>query len=139
MKQQALLALGMAAATACGSSPARAGDSCWNHNGSIVRLEANGDLRRFVYEDPRPSLRAAGVEAGTMLFEGSTKGSRYYGKARVFSASCPGEPLDYFVSGPVNAARTQVTLSGKREVYVGCRPTGRFKVDRLVFTYQYQC
>jgi len=110
-------------------------DSYWDHNGSLMRLEADGDARRFVYESPRDVLVRAGVRPGTLLFNGVREGNRYYGTAFVFSRHCD-EPLEYYVEGEV-ASERRVVLAGRREIYAeGCRPTGRFEIDRLVFTYR---
>ena len=114
-------------------------DSCWNHNGSTMRLKASGNSRAFYYEDPKPSLFGAGVRRGTLLFNGTKNGNHYSGTARVFSRHCPGTPLEYYVEGPVRSDQLQVTVSGQREVYRNCQPTGRFKTDRLVFTHIGNC
>ena len=98
-------------------------DSFWLHNGSIMRLHAEGNMR------------GVGVERGTVLFEGERRGNRYIGQARVFSRGC-GE-LVYDVSGNV-VTEQRVVLTGRREQYTaGCQPSGRFVTDRLIFTYQY--
>ena len=120
------------------AGPARA-DSCWEHNGSLMRLKASGRQRWFVYERPRPVLRRAGVVPGTLLFDGVKKGNWYSGTARVFSKYCPASPLEYRVEGPVRSDQLQVTLHGRRQVYERCRPTGRWTTDTLVFTYRRQC
>ncbi len=114
-------------------------DSCWEHNGSLMRLKASGNQRWFYYENPRPVLRAAGVTSGTLLFEGEKTGNWYSGEARVFSRFCPGEPLVYRVAGPVRSDQLQVTMRGTREVYKKCQPTGRFVEDTLTFTYSHDC
>ena len=49
-------------------------DSCWDHNGSIMRLKAQGNQRWFYYEKPRSVLYASGVRPGTLLFNGGKKG-----------------------------------------------------------------
>ena len=116
-----------------------AADSCWDHNGSLMRLVAEGDKRWLYYENPRSVLRKAGVRGGTLLFDGVKNGNWYSGAARVFSKHCPGQPLEYFVEGPVRADQLQVTVSGVRQVYSQCRPTGRSKTDTLVFTYSHRC
>ena len=109
-------------------------DSLWDHNGSVMRLVANGEQREFRYEKPKESLLGAGVEQGTVLFDGYRVGDKYVGRARRFSKNCPA-PLRYDVSGDV-VTETKVVLKGRREVYDdNCRPTGRFKRDTLVFTY----
>ena len=114
-------------------------DSCWDHNGSIMRLQAQGNQRWLSYEVPRDVLRQAGVQRGTLLFNGVKNGNWYSGTARVFSRFCPGSPLEYFVEGPVRGDQLQVTVSGTREVFNQCRPTGRYTSDTLVFTYSHDC
>lgn len=129
------------AATAlfCLASGGAFADSCWLHNGSLMRLKASGDSRAFYYEDPRPGLARIGVRPGTLLFRGVTTGASYIGEARVFSTECPGEATTYEVRGPVSPSQTQVTLRGSRPIFQGCAPTGRFTTDTLVFTYDSQC
>jgi len=114
-------------------------DSCWIHNGSLMRLQAQGNERWLSYEAPRPKLRAAGVIQGTLLFNGTKSGNWYSGTARVFSKHCPGVPLEYHVSGPVRGDQLEVTVRGTRPVHRRCKPTGRVKTDTLVFTYSHQC
>ncbi|TYC54069.1 hypothetical protein FMN50_13090 [Rhodobacterales bacterium] len=114
-------------------------DSCWMHNGSVMRLEADGNQRWLSYEVPRDALRSAGVVQGTLLFNGVMEGNRYKGTARVFSKFCPGQPLEYRAEGPVRSDQLKVTLSGRREIYRRCRPTGKFTTDTLVFTYSHAC
>jgi len=133
--------LGLCVVTSIGVSlaaPALA-DSCWNHNGSLMRLQAQGNQRWLSYERPRGVLANAGVRRGTLLFNGVKNGNWYSGTARVFSKYCPGSPLEYFVEGPVRGDQLQVTVSGTREVYQRCQPTGRTTTDTLVFTYSHQC
>lgn len=113
--------------------------SCWDHNGSLMRLEAQGNRRWFYYEAPRPVLRKAGVRRGTLLFDGVKDGNWYSGTARVYSKFCPGAPLEYFVEGPVRRDPLSVTVRGTRQIYSQCQPTGRTKSDRLIFTYLRNC
>lgn len=121
-------------------SSATLADSCWDHNGSLMRLEASGNSRTFVYEVPRAGLIEVGVRPGTVLFEGRKSGSSYEGTARVFLAVCGGQAHLYRVAGPVGADQLTVVMSGTREAYeAGCRPTGRFVTDALRFTYVRQC
>lgn len=116
-----------------------AADSCWWHNGSLMRLSAYGEGRAFHYENPRGGLAALGIYRGTMLFNGRTDGRNYSGVANVFSSSCPGQPMGYQVQGPIGAGQTSVTLYGTREVRNGCYATGAYTQDVLTFTYAYQC
>ena len=124
--------------TTVGSSTAQA-DSCWNHNGSLMRLKASGNQRWMYYEIPRQALRASGVRRGTLLFSGYKDGNWYSGTARRFSKFCPGTPLEYFVEGPVRGDQLQVTVHGTREIYKRCQPTGRYADDTLVFIYVRRC
>lgn len=112
-------------------------DSYWNHNGSVMRLVADGNERYFYYESPSDRMAGAGVYSGQILFEGRKNGNRYHGTARVFSKYCH-EPLTYSVSGNVSPDQNRITLTGTRESYAaGCRPTGKTTKDTLVFTYLY--
>ena len=114
-------------------------DSCWDHNGSVMRLKASGNNRWFYYERPRQVLRNAGVRRGTLLFNGRKSGNWYSGIARRFSKFCPGSPLEYYVEGPVAPSQTKVTVRGTRNVHRRCQPTGAVATDVLVFTYLRQC
>ena len=139
-KMKALMFGLMASTMAISTSPTKAyADSCWNHNGSIMRLEANGNQRWFRYEQPREVLQRAGVMPGTLLFDGENRNGHYTGYSRVFSKYCIGNPAEYAVEGWVEHNPLRVVIQGPREVYNRCDPTGRKPTDRLVFTYAYQC
>ena len=73
-----LAALALTAGSITFSSSASA-DSCWNHNGSVMRLIARGNKRWFYYEEPKQVLRRAGVRQGTLLFNWSQTGRLLYG------------------------------------------------------------
>lgn len=122
------LSLGLAV-----SAPAAA-DSYWNHNGSLMRLSANGAARAFFYAAPRPGIVNAGVQPGTLFFDGWRDGDRYRGTARVFSASCGAST--FYIEGWV-ASETHVILEGWRPVFHNCQPTGDQTWERLEFTYSY--
>ena len=134
----ALAALVSATPVAATVAPAAA-DSCWNHNGSIMRLQAQGNRRQFYYERPRGTLARAGVQPGTLLFNGTKRGNSYEGTSRVFSRFCPGAPQEYYVQGPVSNNQLKVTLYGTRDRFQRCEPTGTTTTDTLVFTYAYDC
>ena len=105
--------------------------SLWEHNGSIVYLEAEGQLRRFYYDRPRSELP---VEPGTPLFHGQTRGNRYVGTAYVFSDSCG--PIGYPVAGVISANKLKIRMRGKAPVRDADCNIIRFRDDELVFTYQ---
>lgn len=134
----ALAVAGLSGTAISGTQSAEAA-SCWNHNGSLMRLEASGNQRWIYYVKPRAVLRKAGVRNGTLLFNGRKNGNWYTGTMRRFSKFCPGSPLTYHVEGPVAANQLKVTLEGSRNVARRCQPTGKTAWDRLVFTYSHKC
>jgi hypothetical protein len=119
------------------SAGAVAADSCWWHNGSLMRLADRGSQRAFYYEEPRSGLRSVGVRRGTLLFNGTKNGNWYSGWASVFSPGCA--PLEYWVEGPVASNQREVSMRGTREVHRNCQWTGDYATDVLVFTYSHQC
>jgi hypothetical protein len=82
----------------------------WNHNGSVVRLVADGQKRQFIYENPRPGLIPSGVQKGALLFEGTSSGTKYSGTAYTYSKTCGRK--DYLVEGIVSDDQRQITLYG---------------------------
>jgi hypothetical protein len=113
-------------------------DSCWDHNGSVMRLKASGAARTFVYEFPRQGLAAAGIRAGTLLFSGERRGAQMSGLARVYSSQCRGEYTEYYVEGPIEGD-VRIVMQGTRETVRNCQSTGNVVVDTLVFSYLRQC
>lgn len=107
--------------------------SSWTHNGSVMVLAANGDIRRFVYQEPREGMQAVGVSPGTTLFEGSRQGDRYSGTAYIFASGC--DPTPYAVSGTVSNDERTVVMRGKApSVDQRCRIKG-YRNDTLVFNF----
>jgi len=112
------------------SGPASA-ESFWTHNGSRMRLEADGDGRRMYYDVPRESLP---VESGTLLFEGARDGADYSGTAYRFSSKCG--PASYAVSGRVSDDEREIVLRGKAPKRDdNCNVVGEF-ADRLIFKFK---
>jgi hypothetical protein len=68
-----------------GSAPPPAGTSSaattWTHNASIMKLEASGTARRFVYLLPRRGMVEVGAKEGDVVFEGWREASTYGGTA----------------------------------------------------------
>ena len=109
------------------------GPSLWNHNGSTMKLVADGASRRFYYESPRQGMRAQGVTSGTLLFEGTKSGDAYSCTAYIFSGRCG--KLAYQVSGLVATDQGRVVMRGQApRLGNGCQVTGH-KDDILVFDY----
>lgn len=130
-KLTAMLALPAGLAIA---AEAVAADSVWNHNGSQMLWQADGEVRVISYLVPRPGLP---VEPGTVLFEGRRVGARLEGIARTFRQGCP--PAEYAVAGEI-ASETHVVLTGAAPVRArtGCAIVGYSQSSPnavLEFTY----
>ncbi len=108
LRSAAALALGLLAAPLVAS--AALADTVWDHNGSEMLWQANGDTRVISYLNPRSGLPVA---PGTVLFEGERDGDVMQGYARIFRDGC--EPALYWVSGIV-ASETHVVLRGAAPV-----------------------
>ncbi|WP_232372060.1 hypothetical protein [Acuticoccus mangrovi] len=104
-----------------------------------MRLQTRGSSYVMRYEQPRDVLRRAGVRRGTVLLDGNVSNGSFSGVARRFSRYCPGEPLEYRVSGRVYDDPYSIIVDGRYEVHDRCRPTGRLKGDQLVFTFIRNC
>lgn len=103
----------------------------WTHNGSVMRLDADGAARRFVYVMPRPGMAQAGAKAGDVMFEGMRSGGSYAGTAYIFTRACG--RLGYTVRGTVSADDRRVELMGEVPLLgPGCAVRGT-RPDRLVF------
>lgn len=111
---------------------------CYDHNGSLMRVDTGGGRFSITYVRPKSSLRAAGVRSGTLLIDGTYRAHDWRGTARRFSKFCPGQPLTYPVSSWVEGEGPLV-LEGTRQIYSRCQSTGRTAHDRLVFHYQGEC
>lgn len=112
---------------------APSGPTLWNHNGSTMKLVADGASRRFYYESPRQGIRAQGVTTGTLLFDGTKSGEAYFGTAYIFSGRCG--KVAYQVSGLVAADQRRVVMRGQApRLSNGCQVAG-YKDDLLVFDY----
>lgn len=108
--------------------------STWMHNGSVIRLEADGDGRRLTYHKPRTGMRKAGAVEGSLLFEGKRLGDRYEGVAFIFAAGCKPEPYD--VTGVVSDDDRKITLIGRApRIGRDCSVTGTV-ADTLIFSYR---
>jgi hypothetical protein len=103
----------------------------WEHNGSVMRLEAQGNERRFFYMNPRDGIRKVGVSGDQLLFEGTRDGSRYVGIARVFKKTCGVQ--EFPVSGEIADGELRVVLAGNAPIVDDqCNVTGS-KPEQLVF------
>lgn len=132
--RQFTAALVTAALVTAGLAVPALADSYWNHNGSLMRLSADGNARAFTYHSPRQGMINAGVRPGTLFFDGWRDGNRYHGTARVFSPDCGASA--FFIEGRV-VSETHVVLEGWRPVFRNCTPTSDQTWEHLEFTYSY--
>lgn len=103
----------------------------WTHNGSVMRLEAEGASRRFVYAIPRPGLIISGAKPGDTVFEGRREGGAYKGMAYIYTKTCG--RVGYPVAGNVASDERSVTMEGQVPIHRdGCKITA-YRRDRLVF------
>jgi hypothetical protein len=83
----------------------------WDHNGSLVYLEADGAGRRFYYQQPRPGMTEVGARPGALLFDGQSAGGNYFGTAYIFNRRCG--RLPYHVQGPILEEGRRVKMIGQ--------------------------
>ena len=100
-----------------------AGESVWDHNGSLMKLIAQGDAVRIVYLNPKDSIRDQGVTRGTVYFEGMLRdGHDLAGTARRFRSGC--EPAAFAVEGTFSplTGQERLVLEGQAPIRqsVGC-------------------
>jgi hypothetical protein len=115
-----------------GANPS--GANLWTHNGSLMRLVANGVTRTFQYEKPREGMMKAGAKKGSVVFEGTRNGEAYEGMAYVFASGC--NPMGYTVAGTISNGERRITLQGQApKIGNKCKPQGT-KDDTLVFELQ---
>jgi hypothetical protein len=97
--------------------------SLWNLSGSKVILVANGRLRKFFYEVPRPELVSAGARSGSLSFEGQAIDQQYVGSAYLYNSICGQK--SYQVSGPILDDYERVVLQGAAPRFgPNCVPQG---------------
>ena len=107
------------------------GATLWNHNGSIMRLEAEGNIRRFVYEEPRPGMVRHGARPGDVVFQGRRNRMIYSGTAYIFSKRCG--RVAYPVSGRVRADQRAVVMTGRAPRLDRNCNVKSYRRDRLSF------
>lgn len=114
-----LLALCVAVAVIAPLSATYAASTNWDHNGSTIAWESDGNKRVAKYSEPRPGLSGL-VERGTVLFEGVRRGQRLVGTAYVFKRGC--KPAPYEVTANLTSER-EFVLTGSAPIFergAGC-------------------
>jgi len=98
-----------------------------------MRLIANGATRKFVYATPRTGLGDAGIQGGTVLFDGKRNGNSYSGTAYVYSRACGA--VGFEASGPVASDQRSVTIHGKSpRLTTNCQTSG-YRDETLSFNF----
>ena len=107
------------------------GSAIWVHNGSLLRLEMDGDTRRFLYELPRTGMVQAGAKPGDVVLEVRRAGATFTGQAFVYSRTCG--RTGYLVSGRAGTSEGRIVVEGKVPRHGDdCKPRSFWR-DRLQF------
>jgi hypothetical protein len=94
------------------TSPATAAKvSYWLHDGSIMKLFADGERIIVQFDAPRGGLDDAGIKSGTVLFQGTKRGNTYAGEASTFSPRCGARAFS--VTGETSADYKRFSLHGQ--------------------------
>jgi Lytic transglycolase len=101
--------------------------SLYEHNGSVIGWSVlpSGEITA-TYDRPRPGLRGAGVQEGTVLFKGYDKDGRIVGIAYAFKQGCT--PAPYDVTGHEKGERIVLRGAGPVWAPAGCRLVG-YSID----------
>lgn len=113
------------------AAPRPGSGTIWVHNGSLMRVETDGDKRRILYELPRTGMVQAGAKAGDVVVELQRKGSAFTGTAYVYSKTCG--RTAYAVKGQASLDERRVVVEGQAPRQSDdCKPKGNRR-DRLQF------
>ena len=95
----------------------------WGLNGSVMYLEAvvATGLRKFYYVQPSSEMVQAGVQPGSLFFEGQRRGNKYEGKAYVVKR-CGN--FGFQVNGDVVNDETVIPFGSAPRVNSSCSITG---------------
>jgi len=111
-------------ATSSGTSGATV--SYWKNRMSIMRLDATGVSRKFIFFKPSPDQMKAGAKVGSLLFDGQISGKDYVGSAFSYSEKCGREQFP--VSGQIKNNASRVILTGMSPLMDrNCRRIGKIK------------
>jgi peptidyl-prolyl cis-trans isomerase C len=107
--------------------------SHWRHDGSLMKLYADGERIVLQFEKPREGLDASGIKPGTQLFHGTRRGKTYSGEAITFSPQCGARKFP--VTGQAAADGNSFKVLGMRPVLAaGCNVANE-RSEVLVFEY----
>lgn len=109
-------------------------ESRWIHNDSVMRITAQGDKIKILYDRPRQGMIDEGVRPGTVLFDGVRNGNRLSGTSYVFDRHC--SPIPYSDDGVMSSER-EIVLSGRKvpTQLSDCRPVA-YRIDPSIFYLQ---
>lgn len=117
-----------AAANAIGSSMPR---GYWSFNGSTLHMVAEGNLRKFFYDQVGPDAEAAGAQRGDLLLEGKMSDQRIVGTVYGHEGRCGRIP--YRVDGTIRDGNRRLELQGQRPRVDGSCTVVGTTVDALTF------
>jgi hypothetical protein len=107
--------------------------SYWRHDTSVIRLDASGPTRKFVFYEPSAAMNALGARQGFIRFEGRVSSGGYAGKAVLFTEKCGQH--SYQVTGKIENNDERVTLTGQAPRFDSkCNEAGKRDMT-LVFDF----
>lgn len=112
--------------------------TCWNHNGSKMKLLSDGTRREILYLEVRDGMREY-ANPGDVVFQGQQVGDQWSGVAYVFTRGQRCGKLRYNVTGRSQGSSNFV-LNGVAPAGAGanCEPIGR-RDDTLLFACVGNC
>jgi peptidyl-prolyl cis-trans isomerase C len=115
------------------SMSAAAKASYWLHDGSRMKLLAEGERVVVQFETPRGGLDDSGIASGTLLFQGSRHGKTYTGEAYAFAPRCGARA--FAVTGESSPDDKSFSLRGSVPVVDAICTVEGTRDDALVFEY----
>lgn len=83
----------------------------WSLNGSTLKLVAEGDQRKFYYDQVQSNAQASGAAPGALLLEGKIVGAHFVGTAYKHISNCGRVP--YRVDGMFRDNNLRLELQGQ--------------------------
>ncbi len=103
----------------------------WSFNGSVLRMVAEGNSRKFFYVQLDPKAEAAGAQGGDLFLEATWSDQGFFGTVYGFEGRCGRVP--YRVDGTVRDNNQRLDMQGQRPRVDGNCATAGTVLDALTF------